>query len=107
MTIVNGIIKVLGCHYPPMGQKSRRAAPLGKGIPEFGALVEIYSRILHQVFLLFSQAWLLPKDLFIFYFLASPLGMQDLSSPTRDQTHVPCIGSLEFLTTGWSGKSLP
>ena len=86
MTIVNGIIKVLGCHYPPMGQKSRRAAPLGKGIPEFGALVEIYSRILHQVFLLFSQAWLLPKDLFIFWphpsacrILAPRLGIKPMS----------------------------
>ena len=45
----------------------RRAAPLGKGGPEFGVLVEIYSHILHQVFLLFSQAWLLPKDLFFFF----------------------------------------
>ena len=43
MTIVNGIVKVLVCHYPPMGQKSRRAAPLGKGIPEFGALAS-YTR---------------------------------------------------------------
>ena len=31
--------------------------------------------------------------LFVFYFLAAPWGMQDLSSPTRDQTHKPCSGS--------------
>ena len=42
-----------------------------------------------------------------FFFLASPVGMQDLSFPTRDQTRAPCIGSSEFLTTGRSGKSPP
>ena len=29
------------------------------------------------------------------YFFAAPFGMQDLSSPTKDQTHAPCIGSME------------
>ena len=29
------------------------------------------------------------------FFLAMLHGMQDLSSPTRDQTHAPCIGSTE------------
>ena len=38
-------------------------------------------------------------------FLAVPSGMWDLSSPTRDQTHVPCSGSAWFLTTGLQGKS--
>ena len=33
-----------------------------------------------------------------------PCGMWDLSSPTRDRTHVPCIGG-GFFTTGPSGKS--
>ena len=28
-------------------------------------------------------------------FLAMPYNMWNLSSPTRDQTHVPCIGSYE------------
>ena len=28
-------------------------------------------------------------------FLAGPLGMQDLSSPTRDETHTSCSGSVE------------
>ena len=32
--------------------------------------------------------------------------MRDLSSPTRDQTHTPCKGSMEFLTTGLPRKSL-
>ena len=31
--------------------------------------------------------------IFIFYFFAMPHGMQDLSSPTRDQTCVSCIAS--------------
>ena len=37
------------------------------------------------------------KGLFSFYhfFLVLPCGIQDLSSLTRDQTHVPCIGSTE------------
>ena len=29
------------------------------------------------------------------FFLAAPCGMWDLSSPARDQTHVPCSGSTE------------
>ena len=33
-----------------------------------------------------------------------PRGMCDLSSPTRDWTHTPCIGG-EVLTTGLPGKS--
>ena len=31
----------------------------------------------------------------IFFFLAMPGGMQDLSSLSRDQTHAPYIGSVE------------
>ena len=30
-----------------------------------------------------------------FFFLAVPLGLQDLSSPTRDRTPAPCSGSVE------------
>ena len=33
--------------------------------------------------------------LFYFIFLATLHGMQDLSSPTRDRTRIPCIGSAE------------
>ena len=33
-------------------------------------------------------------------------GMWDLSSPTRDQTHAPCIRSMKSLTPGLPGKSL-
>ena len=35
--------------------------------------------------------------LFVCFFncLAMPHGMWDLSSPTRDRTHAPCIGSME------------
>ena len=31
--------------------------------------------------------------LVFFFFYAALHGMWDLSSPTRDQTHIPCIGS--------------
>ena len=36
---------------------------------------------------------MVPKLLFFNLFLATPCGMWDPSSPTRDQTHIPCIGS--------------
>ena len=32
---------------------------------------------------------------FSFSFFAAPGGMGDLSSPTRDQTCIPCIGSMD------------
>ena len=35
------------------------------------------------------------KRQMLFNFLAAPRGTWDLSSPTRDRTHVPCIGSVE------------
>ena len=37
---------------------------------------------------------------------ATPCGMQNLCSPTRDQIHAPCTGSTGVLTTGSPGKSL-
>ena len=43
--------------------------------------------------------------LFLFFWSALH-GMWDRSSQTRDQTHAPCIGSMEFLTIGPPGKSL-
>ena len=36
------------------------------------------------------------KDCYFTFFLAMPHSMQDLSSPTRDQTHAPCSGNTEF-----------
>ena len=33
------------------------------------------------------------KVFYFIYFLVMPRGMWDLSSQTRDQTHIPCIGS--------------
>ena len=36
------------------------------------------------------------KTFTVFLFLAALGGMRDLSSPTRDRTHGPCIGSTEF-----------
>ena len=44
-----------------------------------------------------------------FYILAAPKGMWDLSFPTRDQTHIPSVGSTEVLINGpsldWQGLS--
>ena len=37
-------------------------------------------------------------------FLALPCGMQDLSSPTRDQTYAPCSGSTEFYPLDCQGS---
>ena len=51
--------------------------------------------------------FLLTNSIFIFiifYFLAAPRGMWNLSSPTRDGTRAPCSGSA-VLTTGPPGKS--
>ena len=42
----------------------------------------------------------------IYFFLAAPRGMRDLSSLTREQTHVPYTGSMEFSTTEPPGKCL-
>ena len=42
---------------------------------------------------------------FVLHFLATSSGMWNLSSPTRDQTHIPCIGSAVF-TSGLPVESL-
>ena len=42
-----------------------------------------------------------------FFFLATPLGLWDLSSPTRDQTWILCSESMESLNTGPPGNSMP
>ena len=46
---------------------------------------------------------LLKPDLF---FLATPHGMWDLSSPTRGQTHAPCTGSMESQPLDHQGSPL-
>lgn len=38
--------------------------------------------------------------LFFFFFFFTYLGMQDLSSPTRDPAHPPCSGSAESSPLG-------
>ena len=40
-----------------------------------------------------------------FFFLMRLLGLQDLSSPTRDRTHVPLGWLSRILTTGPLGNS--
>ena len=32
----------------------------------------------------------------MYHFLAELCGMWDASSPTKDQTHAPCIGSMKI-----------
>ena len=38
---------------------------------------------------------LTPFFFLFFFFFGHTMSMWDLSSPTRDQTHAPCIGSAE------------
>ena len=48
------------------------------------------------------------KEFFFFFFFlifGLPCGMQDLSSPTRDQTHAPLQWKHRVLTIGPPGKS--
>ena len=40
-----------------------------------------------------------------FFFLAISLSMWDLSSPTRDQTHIPCIGNMSLIH--WTIREVP
>ena len=41
--------------------------------------------------------------LFIFYFLAMPCSIQNLTSSTRGGTHDPCIGSIELYSLDCQG----
>ena len=43
--------------------------------------------------------------LFFFLLPATSLGMWDLSSPTRDQTHIPCIGNTRL--NRWAIREVP
>ena len=42
--------------------------------------------------------------LFYLFILAAPWGMHDLSSPTRAQTHIPCIGSMSL--NHWTAREV-
>ena len=44
-------------------------------------------------------------SIFYFFFFAMPLSMQDPSSPTRDQTHAPCIGCSKSQPLAHQGSS--
>ena len=44
------------------------------------------------------------QHLRVFVFLAMPWGMWDLSFLTRDQTHVPCSGSIEYWSLDHQGS---
>ena len=50
----------------------------------------------HQrsLYSLYSVGWINNIHL-LFFFSVVPLGMQDLRSPSRDQTHTPCSESTE------------
>ena len=45
------------------------------------------------------------EGVFFFFFLAMPWGMWDLSFLTRDRTHVPCSGSMEYQPLDHQGSS--
>ena len=49
---------------------------------------------------------LVPLEFLFFSCLAMPHNMQDLSSPTEDQTHAPCSGRIGVSTTGPLRKPL-
>ena len=55
------------------GRQEEERPPKGSGIREGGRLIQRAS----------------------FFFSVVPRGMWDLSSPTRDRTHTPCVGSAE------------
>ena len=60
---------------------------------------------LHVLFLKFLYFLLLKKFIvFLYFILAAPLGMRDLSSLTRDQTCAPLQWKCGALTTGLSSK---
>ena len=58
-------------------------------LPNTHTLIEVLQNPMGQG--LFSP----PLFFFLFFFLATPCGMWDLSSPTRYQTRAPCSGSAE------------
>ena len=94
---------------PGLGRSLRE----GKGYPlQYSGLENSMDYIVHELdmteWLSLSLSWLLVQPSswlrFHFFFLATPHGMWDLSSPTRDQTCNPFIGNV-VLTVGPPGKS--
>ena len=69
----------------------------GKGVVTYTSVTEF--RVLKggsDLFYFYLLIYLFLIILFYFIaFLAAWHGMRDLSSPTRDRTHAPCIGSTE------------
>ena len=59
----------------------------------------LYSKYSPQPKCYYSNYWE------FFYFLATPAGMRDLSSLTRDQTHTPYLGSTSL--NHWTAKEVP
>ena len=49
--------------------------------------------------------WLLYFIVFNFYLLVAPNGMGDLSSQTRDWTHIPCIA--RWILNHWTTREVP
>ena len=45
--------------------------------------------------------------LLFFFFFADLCSMRDLSSPTQDQIHAPCIGSVGTTTLYWTAREPP
>ena len=54
-----------------------------------------YFVLLYQNCLGYFSFFVFPYQFFFFFFSPTPCGMQDLNSPTRDQTRAPCIGNVE------------
>ena len=87
-------------------QRLKALPVLGEGCRQLTTQVSLfYTKLgLHQLFcpFLYSDQFFPLLLLPFFFFFLVPCGMQHLSSRTRDQTHVTCIGS-EVLTTEAQG----
>ena len=69
--------------------------------PRFFQLISVPSLLIFKNFLIIGSV------IFIFLsFLATQSGLQDLSSPTRDRTHVFCSGSTESYPLNHQGNPL-
>ena len=87
-------------HSPPALAVSPQNSPQAQGPPRFytwsHASRDIGFTSLSSLQPISLKVLFLVFFFLFFFFLAAPRGMQDLSSPTRDGTHAPCGGGIEF-----------
>ena len=83
-----GSIPGLGSEIPPAVHHDQKQVNKKSSHGEYTVYTTIYKHK-HDAYSIDAIKY------FIFWFLAAECGMQDLSSPIRDQIHAPCIGSME------------